>query len=77
MMIKDPSVHSVISKHITENSGHDMDRDNIKILHSENQQKKRCKAEMVHIKKQKNKALNKITDLKNFPQAYEATVHDI
>ena len=28
---KDPSVHNVISKHTTENNGHDMDWENIKI----------------------------------------------
>ena len=52
---KDPSVHNVISKHITENSSHDMDWENIKILHHENHQKL--------------EALNKMTELKNFPQA--------
>ena len=36
-IIKDPSVHNVISKHITENSGHDMNWENIKILRRENQ----------------------------------------
>ena len=54
-----------------------MDWENINILHKENQWKKRCISEMCLIKKQKNKALNEMTILKNFPQAYEAIVHDI
>ena len=35
-MKKDPSVHNVISKHILENTGQNMDWENIKIVHREN-----------------------------------------
>ena len=71
---KDSSVYNVISKHTIGNTGHNMDWENIKVVNRENQWKKICIAEMVYIKKEGNKALNKMRDLKNFSQAHEAII---
>ena len=69
--------HNVITKHIKQHQFdaemHDMAWEDIEILYKERNQKKRCVAEMIYIKKQ-NDSLNKITDIYALPSVYTTTL---
>ena len=54
-----------------------MNWENIKILYTKSNYRKRSIAEIIEMKKQKSNALYKMTDLKFFPPAYESIVHKI
>ena len=54
-----------------------MDWENVKILHTVTNYRKKSIAEMIEIKKQKSNSLNKMTDLKFFPPSYESIVYKI
>ena len=58
-------------------SGQDFEWKNVKILHKEKNHRKRSIAEMFFIKKQKDKSLNKMTDLKFFPLSYGSLIDKI
>ena len=67
--------HNVVTKHITDFSEEkdDMDWDNVKILHTKSNWKKRCVAEMHHIKKEKHSIIE-MTDLEEFPRIYSTVL---
>ena len=46
----------------------------VDVLHKEHDWKKRLFTEMVYIKKQRNNALNKMTDLQDYPMCYNGVV---
>ena len=69
----------MISRQRTKNVGEDgklyeFDWNNIKILHKENSLYKRVFAEIVYIKKEKEKSLNKITDTDSYSNAYNVII---
>ena len=70
--------YNVISKHIKDmNSEHNINWDDVGVLHKEYNWKKRLFAEMIYIKKQGNNALNKMTDLKDYPMCYYVLVNKL
>ena len=69
----------MISRQRTKNVGEDgklyeFDWNNIKILHKENSLYKRVFAEIVYIKKEKEKSLNKITDTDSYSNSYNVII---
>ena len=59
------------------NNEHDMNWENVDVLHKEYNWKKRLFAEMVYIKKQGNNALDKMTDLQDYPMCYDVVVNKL
>ena len=59
------------------NSEHNINWDDVGVLHNEYNWKKRLFAEMIYIKKQGNNALNKMTDLKDYPMCYDVLVNKL
>ena len=53
---------------------HMTDWNNIRILHKENNLYKRLFAKMIHIKKEKENSLNKITDTDSYSNAYNVII---
>ena len=66
--------HNVLTKHKS-HSKHEFRWNDIKILHRENNYYKRLFAEMVFIKNQGDKSLNKITDLESLAPSYEPIIN--
>ena len=56
---------------------HDVDWDDLLILHKENNYLKRCLAEIFYIKKEVNSWLNVITDLKNYIPSYNVILEQL
>ena len=72
----------MISNHITETGkqGRDPHRfawDKIDILHTENKLNKRLISEMIFLKKNNEKTLNKINDIDNLPKCYDILINII
>jgi len=63
------SKHSVITKHMVENS-HTFDWQNVKILDHEMNYFKRMIAEMIYIKIKKKKGLNSVDDIEGLDSSY-------
>ena len=59
------------------NNEHEMNWENVDVSHKEYIWKKRSFAEMVYIKKQGNNALNKMTDLQDYPMCYDVVVNKL
>ena len=59
------------------NNEHDMNWENVDVLHEEYNWKKSLFAEMVYIKKQGNNALNKMTYLQDYRMCYDVVVNKL
>ena len=73
-----PDRHEVITKHILENNRtHDLDWDNVEILHTESNFYKRAFAERVYIRKQGPNAINSNSDCNKLPKGYNVILKSI